>query len=213
MLFFLTGDIQTGKTRWLQALCSKLENRNVVLCGVIAPGIWVEHANDDCSIAYEKTGILNELLPSHEQIVFAKRADLARAEHALDPRSQSERSKLGWAIDDRAISRVNDHLARIGAQPPFEGKGNPRKPCFLVIDEFGRLELAAGEGLTAGVKLIDDGASEAIPHALVVVREQLLQTALDRFAHAQWNGMTPIKPDEEGKQAILSAFASAPASI
>ena len=40
MLYILTGEIQTGKTRWLQALIDKLAEKGVPLEGVLAPGVW-----------------------------------------------------------------------------------------------------------------------------------------------------------------------------
>ena len=41
MLFLLTGDVQIGKTRWLQALVEHLLGADIVCYGVLAPGIWV----------------------------------------------------------------------------------------------------------------------------------------------------------------------------
>ena len=42
MLYLLTGQVQTGKTRWLQGLVSAYEARGVVVGGVLAPGVWCE---------------------------------------------------------------------------------------------------------------------------------------------------------------------------
>ncbi len=42
VLCILTGDVQIGKTRWLQALVSDLEARGAVCDGVIAPGVRCE---------------------------------------------------------------------------------------------------------------------------------------------------------------------------
>ncbi|MDD6289009.1 MAG: nucleoside-triphosphatase, partial [Eggerthellales bacterium] len=42
MLLILTGEIQIGKTRWLQELVCELQEEGVAVSGVIAPGIWVE---------------------------------------------------------------------------------------------------------------------------------------------------------------------------
>ena len=40
MLFLLTGNIQTGKTRWLMRTLSALEERGVALYGALTPGVW-----------------------------------------------------------------------------------------------------------------------------------------------------------------------------
>ena len=56
MLYVLTGDIQTGKTRWLQDTIAALEASGVFPYGVIAPGEWIEH-RENGTVTYEKTGI------------------------------------------------------------------------------------------------------------------------------------------------------------
>lgn len=198
MLFILTGDIQTGKTRWLQQALRNLEERNITPYGVIAPGQWIQHETDD-GVNYEKLGIDNELLPQHEIIPFARRSDLISADDVQANCTQAERAKLGWAIDDAAIARVNDHFDAIElADIP--------KPGLLVIDEFGRLELLAGEGLTSALRIIDRGPTRVLPHALIVVRKQLLDQACDRFAAANWGEIRPIAPSEEALRELLAAF-------
>lgn len=42
MLFLLTGEIQTGKTRWLESLVSEIVDMHVNIAGVLAPGVWRE---------------------------------------------------------------------------------------------------------------------------------------------------------------------------
>ena len=65
MLFLLTGEVQIGKTRWLESLVTELADRGVPCAGVLAPGRWVpsegEHADEN---GYEKLGIDNVLLPA-----------------------------------------------------------------------------------------------------------------------------------------------------
>lgn len=209
-----------GKTRWLQALCATLERSGVGVCGVIAPGEWVEHAAEDGSVSYEKLGITNVLLPEGTKVPFARRRDLSLAEGMFDSRSQAARSQLGWAIDDGAIARVNEHLARLlandeaaadtggvaKAKDAEASAAASRERNLLVIDELGRLELCAGEGLVSAVALLDRGATEAIPHALIVVRDQLLDIAMERFADASWGGMQAIFPDSAGERAVRSAM-------
>lgn len=40
VLFLLTGEVQSGKTRWLENLLAQLAHRGVESCGVVAPGVW-----------------------------------------------------------------------------------------------------------------------------------------------------------------------------
>ena len=65
MLFLLTGEVQIGKTRWLESLVTELADCGVSCVGVLAPGQWVpaegEHADAN---GFEKLGIDNVLLPS-----------------------------------------------------------------------------------------------------------------------------------------------------
>ena len=76
MLFLLTGEVQIGKTRWLESLVTELADCGVSCAGVLAPGQWVpsegEHADAN---GFEKLGIDNVLLPSGERIPFARRGD------------------------------------------------------------------------------------------------------------------------------------------
>lgn len=41
MLFLLTGEVQIGKTRWLEKLVADRVERDVPCAGVLAPGQWV----------------------------------------------------------------------------------------------------------------------------------------------------------------------------
>ena len=202
MLFVLTGDIQTGKTRWLEKVVERLVANGVRVDGVLAPGVWVEHPAVDgsASSTFEKLGIDNVLLPQNERIPFARRRDLAELEGTYDEGSQSAAMQMMWTIDDAAIAQVNSHFYALANSVSEE-------PGLLVVDELGRLELECGKGLSAALDLLDRGASQAHSHALIVVRAGLLDTALNRFATTPWGGIQPIAPDEAGEQAIRSAFA------
>ena len=90
VLCVLTGDVQIGKTRWLQALVSDFEARGTVCGGVIVPGVWCE----DEAGSFDKLGIDNELMPTHEVVHFARRDDLARAEGTFDANAQSAKTML-----------------------------------------------------------------------------------------------------------------------
>lgn len=117
MLFLLTGEVQIGKTRWLESLINDLTELGVPCAGVLAPGQWVPSTS---SLAdgngFEKLGIDNVLLPGGESIAFARRQDLARAEGSFDEGSQAARAALAWHIDDAAIEQVNAHFDGLAAR-------------------------------------------------------------------------------------------------
>lgn len=232
MLFALTGGIQTGKTRWLCRLVEALGAEGVRCAGVTAPGVWRkrqlgatlpegERAVDSrAESEYEKLGIDNVLLPGGERVPFARRVDLACQAGAYDSRSQSARAGLGWAIDDAAIARVNDHFRELaaeaeteieaaeagaGAVDPSPADACPHAASLLIVDELGRLELMRGEGLVEAMALLDRGPTRAFPHALVVVREDLLPLARERLAFV-WGAPVPIHPDDAGVDRVRAVL-------
>ena len=232
MLFVLTGGIQTGKTRWLGRLVEGLEADGVRCAGVVAPGVWRERrrgaelsagelaVGSRAESEYEKLGIDNVLLPGGEHVPFARRVDLACQAGAYDSRSQSARAGLGWAIDDAAIARVNDHFRELaaeaeteieaaeagaGAVDPSPADACPHAASLLIVDELGRLELMRGEGLVEAMALLDRGPTRAFPHALVVVREDLLPLAHERLAPV-WGAPVPIHPDDAGVGRVRAAL-------
>ena len=200
MLFLLTGEVQIGKTRWLESLVTELADCGVSCVGVLAPGQWVpsegEHADAN---GFEKLGIDNVLLPSGERIPFARRGDLARADGTFDEESQAAKAELAWYIDDAAIDRVNAHFNEIATH------ASAAAPGFLIVDELGRLEIWRGGGLTSAMALLAQGPTTAFPHALVVVRDYLLDAAEALFAEA-WPDRCRIKPNDAAREAILAAF-------
>ena len=210
MLLILTGEIQIGKTRWLQGLVSQLQEEGVFVSGVVAPGIWVERPDGQMGTAadrgmagegrFEKLGINNLLLPQGQLVPFARRRDLSQAEGTEHQDSQSARAQLGWDIDDAAIAQVNAHFDQLAKGPA------PEDPGMLVVDELGRLELMRGEGLTSALDALSAGPSPLAAHALVVVREGLLdlalQTAAQRFS--LWGEAKPIPPGDDATQLIRS---------
>ena len=142
MLFLLTGDVQIGKTRWLEKPCGDLTAAGVCVAGVIAPGQWVPRAEGqpggrhrfDGEGRFEKLGIDNVLLPQGERIVFARRRDLAEGDQPFAQGEQAKAAQLAWAISDEAIAQVNDHFATLakmgqGDCPfvPFATKESNRK--------------------------------------------------------------------------------------
>lgn len=161
---------------------------------------------------FEKRGIDNVLLPDGRRIPFARRRDLAQLEGTFRPSSQSARAQLIWEIDDNAIAQVNEHFRQLSDGACGEGReeaclsaGSPDPtPGLLVVDELGRLELHRGEGLTEAVALLRQGPTPAFPHALVVVREGLVDEA-ERQLGASWPDRCRIAPDDKGRAAVLAA--------
>ena len=123
MLFLLTGDVQIGKTRWLEKLCRDLAAAGVCVAGVIAPGQWVPRAEGqpggrhgfDGEGRFEKLGIDNVLLPQGERIAFARRRDLAEGDQPFAQGEQAKAAQLAWAISDEAIAQVNNHFTMLAA--------------------------------------------------------------------------------------------------
>lgn len=187
MLYILTGDVQTGKSRWLEQHIDKLTADGTACYGVISAGIWVEsdteRANDQ---GFEKLGIESVLLPQGERFEFAKRADLAKEVGSFAEQSQAGKAGLGWHISDEAIMRVNAHFTNIAERARAgEIQG------MLIVDELGRLELDHGGGLIEAVRLLEAGAFESFPDAIVVARSGLAKRVEDRFADA-WSGARTV---------------------
>lgn len=209
MLFILTGDIQIGKTRWLQALCGELGGRGVPVAGVLAPGVWRVDASRPGG--FEKLGIDNVLLPAGERLPFARRRDIvqaggdARGSHAqgLAGCSQSEGEKLTWAIRDDMIAIVNRHFDELER----EAQAPAACPAGLfVVDELGRLEFERGAGLTSAMRLLKAGPTSAWPHAVVVVRDWLVPRA-HTFLDAAWpDGVREIGPTDDARELLLGLF-------
>lgn len=202
MLFLLTGEVQIGKTRWLESLVAELGAFGVPCAGVLAPGQWVPsmgpHADAN---GFEKLGIDNVLLPGGERVPFARRGDLARADGTFDEESQAAKAELAWHIDDAAIDRVNAHFDEITAH------ASAVAPGLLIVDELGRLEIWRNGGLTSAVALLAQGPTAAFPHALAVVRDYLLDDTEALLAPA-WPEIARISPNDAAREAILAAFES-----
>jgi nucleoside-triphosphatase THEP1 len=236
MLYVLTGAIQTGKTRWLEAMTRELEARGVSCAGVLSPGVWRKHPGvDGEATGFEKLGIEVVLLPQGERLPFATRRDLLEAgpHEAVGASAtrEADRAGLGWAIRDEAIAAVNAHFDRLaaerneaqsaqvaraaqGARAPQVTQGAQSaqvaraaggadaaarqaattqdaagREGLLVVDELGRLELEFGGGYTSAMRLLEAGPSARWPKALIVVREQLAETARSHFGSA-WKETT-----------------------
>lgn len=200
MLFLLTGEVQIGKTRWLESLVAELGAFGVPCAGVLAPGQWVPSTGPHADAnGFEKLGIDNVLLPGGERVPFARRGDLARADGTFDEESQAAKAELAWHIDDAAIDRVNAHFDEITAH------ASAVAPGLLIVDELGRLEIWRNGGLTSAVTLLAQGPTAAFPHALAVVRDYLLDDTEALLAPA-WPEIARISPNDAAREAILAAF-------
>lgn len=199
MLFILTGNIMTGKTRWLQALVEELEARGFTSWGVLAPGLWTEVREND-SLRFEKRGIDNVLLPEKKVIPFAISCDFEQPEWASE---QSDSLGMKWRIRDESIEEVNIHFDSIAesvSKTPTDPKNN-----LLIVDEMGRLELLCNQGLTSALNLLKQGPSPLYKHAIVVVRDALADEAQKRFGPA-WGHVNLIGPNEAAREQVLRFF-------
>lgn len=169
MLFLLTGDVQTGKTRWLAALADELASGGVDVAGVLAPGVWRERGRAGEG-RFEKLGIDNVLLPTGERIAFARRRDLALAEGSFDPTSQSAAAQLAWEISDDAIARVNAHFDALahGAAAPADRA----RPAVSAAPA----DHACPESSTA----LSNPARPALPDEVFHVKHSFAQTNVSR---------------------------------
>ncbi len=203
MLYILTGDIQTGKTRWLLGLVEELRGHGVTPYGALAPGMWEFAGRTSGEAVYEKLGIEGLLLPQDERIAFAWRRDLAVKEGLFDRGSQSAQAKLGWEIDDKALAHLNKHFDALSDAACHKGATDAG---LLVVDELGQLELLHDKGLTSAVALLEAGPGPMYGHALVVVRKWLYDKAEERFSKA-WGGTKKISPDDAARMEVMNALA------
>ena len=205
MLLILTGDIQIGKTRWLQSAIERLEACGVVCEGVVAPGVW---RADSATGGFEKLGIDNLLLPQRELVPFARREDLARAEGAYDASNLSAHVGMVWHVSDEAVAQVNGHFDALAAQAgraePAEA-AHPRR--LLVVDELGRLELLHNGGLTSALELLARGPQSYYGAALVVARQAFDLNAIvaERFGEV-WGGCVQLGPGPEAWDVLSRAL-------
>jgi nucleoside-triphosphatase THEP1 len=215
MLFILTGNTQIGKTRWLERLILDLQEQGVECVGVVSPGIWREHRNADGAVSYEKLGIESWFLPGGERAPFAQRRDLAQQDEAIDADWESAKASLGWVIPDEALQAVNAHFDLLGSEQGAGSDvllnmgaiiGRPNlAPCFLVVDELGMLELKLDGGFTSAIHLLEAGPTACHQHALIIVRDWLLDLALERFKDI-WGEVRVISPDDKARELVLNLW-------
>ena len=207
MLIILTGHIQEGKTRWLEARTAELRGRGVEAWGVLTPGEWIAHATDEeHPHGLEKVGITMRFLPEGAERPYAVRADLSDMAGTSCTQVVGG-AVMGWRFFDERFEEANVLFStmRAMAAVPHAGAGVSR---LAVIDELGRLELEQTQpaGLVEALAFVQDGPSPAFPHTVAIVRDWLLDQALGALEGCRPDGIRVISPDEAGREALLSLF-------
>jgi iron complex transport system ATP-binding protein len=108
-----------------------------------------------------------------QKIAIQARAIESQEERQLATLGDMQSGELStprWRFKSETVSWANEILQNIDSSD------------LLIIDELGPLELLRGEGLTAGVRLVDKGHYKA---ACVVVRSSLVPKALQRWPDAR----------------------------
>ena len=121
-------------------------------------------------------------------------------------------------MPEDSLERVNEHLRSLFSgdassaagitcieAEAAEASADVAPASLLVIDEVGRLELLRNGGLTAALDILDAGPSALFAHTLIIVREELLPIALDRF-EPMWGSVQVVSPDDAGRALMLGAF-------
>ncbi len=195
MLVILTGQIQTGKTRWLQHFVEDARGKGHVVKGVLSPGIWVPDGDG----GFDKIGISSHLLPDDVEMPFASKRELDDEAHGKS--MQADAAKLGWRIYDDSIQRVNDHFDALESDGFDSGD-------IIVVDEFGSLELIRNAGFTSALRILDNPAVAAKePKVIIIVRPDLIPLAIERFEPV-WKDVHVLDLNVETDRAALEELAS-----
>lgn len=198
MLFILTGQVQTGKTRWLSKLVMRLDEEGIPCYGVLTPGKWKRDG-----VSFEKLGIEARLLPQNQIIPFAQRADLVLSDEQIS--EQSRALGLRWHIFEDALTAMNDHFKSLRGKA-INLEATRESPCkgLLIVDELGKLELGDEPGgLTEALRLLDQGPTDLYAHTLIVVRSSLYAQAEARFG-ASWANVQALQPSESATETLVS---------
>jgi nucleoside-triphosphatase THEP1 len=127
-LLIVSGDFETGKTRFSQQLAQGLQEAGWDVAGIVSPAVFEDGV---------KTAIDALDLRSGER-------------HRL-----AERNQAGSSLDGPATSHWQFSQETLDW---CDGVLRSASPCdLLVIDELGPLEFDRGIGLQAGLEAIDEG--------------------------------------------------------
>ncbi len=117
MLYMLTGEIQMGKTRWLERRVDEARAAGIDVHGVLAPGAWREEARGPS----ERAGLGWAMSSAAVARVDAHFANLARAAGAPSRRGLlvvDELGRLELIHGDGLVHALE--LLRRGPQPAWE---------------------------------------------------------------------------------------------
>lgn len=155
-ILLVTGAIGCGKTTYCRTQIDAARRAGLDVAGVLSPARFEQGVKAGIDVLDLRSGELRPL------------AHLRTMETASDITGVVTQR---WRFDAAVLAWANQALAAA-------------TPCdLLVVDELGPLELEQGRGWTAALATIDARAFET---ALVVVRDNLLASALARWpdAHA-----------------------------
>ena len=168
LLVLITGESEAGKTTWCRALIDRALARDLNPSGLISPAVF----DSGSKIAIDLIDIA-----SHERKRLAER-------RAADQPTRNGKGTRNWLFNDLVLAWGNAVLL------------NLHLTDLLIIDELGPLELLENDGLTSGLKLIDERQYRL---ACVVIRPSLLATALDRWPWAKVLNVTRSAPVGESQ--------------
>ncbi len=164
LLVLITGESEAGKTTWCRALIDRALARGLQPRGLISPAVF----DSVSKIAIDLVDIASR---ERKRLAERRPADQSPAVYA--------RGTHNWLFNDPVLAWGNAVLLNL---PPSD---------LLILDELGPLELLENDGLTSGLKLIDEGQYRL---ACVVIRPSLLATALERWPWAKVLNITRSAP-------------------
>lgn len=158
-LVVVTGTHGAGKTTWCSELVREARAHGLAVAGVLSPHVL----HDGVRVAID----LVDITTGERRRIAARRDPGAPPPPGL-PRAH-------WLFDEDGLAWGNAVLDRAAG------------PDLLIVDELGVLEFGTGNGLSSGLRLVDEGQHRL---ACVVVRPALLAAANSRWpwAETRWAG-------------------------
>lgn len=154
-LLLVTGPRGAGKTTWCHNLVTFAREHNWSVAGLLSPAVM---AGD------RKMGIdLHDLKGDQHRRLATRTQSILVGDDAIPPGGVTNGQ---WSFDPHTICWGNQLLSTIA------------RPDLLIIDELGPLEFRQGQGLQAGLKLIDAWRSNLI---CVTIRPSLIGVARMRW--------------------------------